>query len=197
MLEVIIGKQGGQAFLLRRCDIIEVIDMEGEQVSDIFAVNVDEKTEVFSSGLTMMMNRSIRPVLGHKLYSNFYRPMLTIIKDDVGAHDLMVPCCRKESYSRGGSMSHPNCLDNLNNSFAPFEIPSFAAIQAMSISLNVSVSPDQTLVYAPPRSKAGDKVGFRAEMDVIVGVTACSDDMSACNNGQCKPIKIAIEKGTP
>ena len=32
------------------------------------------------------------------LYSNLYRPMLTLLKDTVGKHDLLSPACRPEMY---------------------------------------------------------------------------------------------------
>jgi uncharacterized protein YcgI (DUF1989 family) len=47
-----------------------------------------------------------------------------------------------------------------------------------------------TLTVAPPRSKAGDVIELLAEMDLIVGVTACSAEMS--NNYRFKPIDVAV-----
>jgi uncharacterized protein YcgI (DUF1989 family) len=41
-----------------------------------------------------------------------------------------------------------------------------------------------------PSSKAGDYVDLRAEMDLIVGLTACSAENS--NNGRFKPIHYEI-----
>ena len=43
---------------------------------------------------------------------------------------------------------------------------------------------------ASPRSKAGDFIEFRAEMDLYVGVTACSAELS--NNGTFKPIDVEV-----
>jgi uncharacterized protein YcgI (DUF1989 family) len=43
----------------------------------------------------------------------------------------------------------------------------------------------------PPKSKAGDYVVFEACMDVIVGMTACSAEMS--NNFAFKPIGYRVE----
>jgi uncharacterized protein len=42
----------------------------------------------------------------------------------------------------------------------------------------------------PPRSKAGDTITLRAEMDSIVGLTACSAEIS--NNYKFKPIGFEI-----
>ena len=43
----------------------------------------------------------------------------------------------------------------------------------------------------PPSSKAGDYVSFRAEMDVVIGMTACSALQS--NGGSFKPIWYRID----
>lgn len=195
MAATIIEKQTGKAFLLHTGDSIEITDIEGKQVADVFAVAKCDSLEVFSPGVTMMINRSIKPGKWYVLYSNLYRPMLTITKDDVEAHDMLVPCCRKESYARmhsGGQ--HPNCLDNMNSAFAEFSITPFSSLQPLSLFLDVSVDSEQRMRYAAPRSQAGDSVMFRAEMDVIVGVTACSDDVSTCNNGLCKPVRADVTR---
>jgi hypothetical protein len=43
----------------------------------------------------------------------------------------------------------------------------------------------------PPKSKAGDHILLEAKMDLIVGMTACSAEMS--NNYSFKPIGYQIE----
>ncbi len=42
----------------------------------------------------------------------------------------------------------------------------------------------------PPSSRPGDHVDLRAETDLIVGVTACSAEIT--NNGTLKPIDLEI-----
>jgi uncharacterized protein YcgI (DUF1989 family) len=60
--------------------------------------------------------------------------------------------------------------------------------------MNVEVGLDGTLKILPPRSKAGDALTLRAEMDLIVGLTACSAELS--NNGSFKPIAYEISDAT-
>ena len=47
------------------------------------------------------------------------------------------------------------------------------------------------LEVLPPVSKAGDHIRFRAEMDLLVGLTACS--ALASNGGSFKPIHYRID----
>jgi len=46
------------------------------------------------------------------------------------------------------------------------------------------------LSIRPPRSKAGDSITLRAEMNLVVGLTACSAEKS--NNHKFKPIGYEI-----
>jgi len=74
-----------------------------------------------------------------------------------------------------------------------------------NIFLNVSISDQGELGILPPRSKAGDFIELQAEMDLIVGITACS--AGACNNYHCTSIDVeiytddnplqSVENGTP
>ena len=43
----------------------------------------------------------------------------------------------------------------------------------------------------PPRSRAGDRVSFLAEEDLVIGLTACSALQS--NNNAFKPIRYRID----
>ena len=46
------------------------------------------------------------------------------------------------------------------------------------------------LSILPPRSRAGESISLRAEMDLIVGLTACSAEMS--NNYKFKSIAYEV-----
>jgi hypothetical protein len=59
--------------------------------------------------------------------------------------------------------------------------------------MNVPVGADGRLTVEPPLSKAGDHIVFRAEMDLIVGLTACS--AYASNGGSFKPIAYRVDAG--
>lgn len=56
--------------------------------------------------------------------------------------------------------------------------------------MNVEMTGNGRLSVKPPRSKPGDCIDLHAEMDLIVGITACSAEMS--NNYQFKPIDYEI-----
>lgn len=189
MYKTVIEKQTGQAFEVRKGDRIEIIDIEGQQVSDLFAICKEDHSEFLSTGLTLMFGNSSNK---KKLYSNKYRPLLSIEKDDVGVHDFLIPCCRQESYAYLNQGYHANCLDNLNDAFAEYNIAPFPSITAMSIFMSVDILSNKKLKFHATPSTAGNSIIFQAETDLIIGVTACSDNVSVINNRNCTPIGVKV-----
>ena len=114
--EYLIPACTGKRIEARKGQRITVIDVDGGQVVDFFAAATGEENEFLSTGVTIDCNESLRLRVGDTIYTNLYRPMMKVLADDVGEHDLLHPCCRKEMYDffyRNGE-GHPNCLDNIN-----------------------------------------------------------------------------------
>jgi uncharacterized protein len=184
--------QTGTAFELRAGQSLRVIDLEGEQVADLIAFNADDKAEWLSSGRSIDYANRIYLTKGDILYSNRSRPMLTIVEDDVGRHDFLLTPCSPETFQiiYQNNAPHPSCFHNLATHLAPFGIAPDTVPTTFNIFMNVEVEPDGVLKILPPRSKAGEAIVLRAEMDLIVGLTACSAEMS--NNYRFKPIAFEI-----
>jgi uncharacterized protein YcgI (DUF1989 family) len=188
-----IEAQSGAGFELSRGQILRVIDPLGEQVSDLTAFGRDDRAEWLSSGRSIDYNDTIYFTTGHALYSNRSRVMLTILRDTVGRHDFLYTPCSAETfaliYHHDGA--HPSCFDNLSRALAPFGILPDSIPTTFNIFMNVEMSPDGRLAVRPPLSRPGDCIELRAEMDLIVGLTACSAEMS--NNYRFKPIDYEID----
>ena len=184
--------QTGTAFQLRAGQHLRVIDLEGEQVADFMAFNRADKSEWLSSGRSIDYANRIYLTKGDLLYTNRSRPMLTIVEDDVGRHDFLLTPCSPETFQiiYKNNAPHPSCFANLATHLAPFGIAPDSIPTTFNIFMNVEVDKSGELKILPPRSKAGDSILLRAEMDLIVGLTACSAEMS--NNYRFKPIGFEI-----
>ena len=184
--------QTGTAFELRAGQLLRVIDLEGEQVADLTAFNSSDKAEWLSSGRSIDYANRIYLTKGDVLYSNRSRPMLTIVEDDVGRHDFLLTPCSPETFQiiYKNTEAHPSCFGNLATHLAPFGIAPDSIPTTFNIFMNVEVEPTGELKILPPRSKAGQSILLRAEMDLIVGLTACSAEMS--NNYRFKPIGYEV-----
>lgn len=188
----IILPQSGLALGLWPGEILRITDLQGQQVSDIVAFNAVDTAEAISSGRTLDYNSTIRLTTGHVLYSNRGNPMLTIIADDVGVHDFMLAPCSPEMFRllHGVAGYHPSCFENLSRALAPYEVSPDSIPTAFNAFMNVQVSADGPLTVAPPLSRAGDRIDLRAEMDLLVAITACAAEQS--NNGTFKPIGVNV-----
>ena len=187
-----IEPQHGRAFVMSRGDTLRIIDPTGEQVADFVAFARADTNEWLSSGRTFDYNDTIYLTTGHQLYSNRSTVLLTITSDTVGRHDFLYTPCSQETfdilYKTQGH--HPSCLENLATNLQPFGIGPDQIPTTFNIFMNVEMSPEGGLRVKPPLSKAGDRIELHAEMDLIVGLTACSAEMS--NNYRFKPIDYGI-----
>ncbi|ANU08689.1 DUF1989 domain-containing protein [Paraurantiacibacter namhicola] len=189
-----IEPRSGVAIELSRGDELVVIDREGGQVSDLVAYAAEDLGEVISNGRTFDYEESVKLTTGSRLWSNRSRVMLSILEDTVGTHDFLLTPCSKDTFRHfyPDKPVHQGCFGNLAAALAPYGIGEDAIPTAFNVFMNVPVDKGGKLRVDPPISKAGDLIRFRAEMDLIVGLTACS--AYASNGGTFKPIDYRVEK---
>jgi uncharacterized protein YcgI (DUF1989 family) len=190
----VIQPQSGVAFLLQAGQTLTVIDPEGEQVADLIAFGKHDTNEVLSSGRTLDYASKIYLSTGDLLYSNRSNVMLEIMEDNVGRHDFLLAPCSAEMFRKlyGHAEPHRGCFGNLRAALAPYGIEGDQIPTAFNVFMNVPVNGQTgTLTVEPPLSKPGDKTRFRAHMDLVIGLTACSAGMS--NNFRFKPIHYEID----
>ena len=192
MTRTTLEPQTGTAFELFAGQSLRVIDLEGEQVADLIAFNLNDKAEWLSSGRSLDYANRIYLTKGDILYSNRSRAMLTIVEDDVGRHDFLLTPCSPETFQiiYKNHAPHPSCFANLAAHLESFGIDPDRIPTTFNIFMNVEIAGDGTLSVLPPRSTAGDAIVLRAEMDLVIGLTACSAEMS--NNYRFKPICYEI-----
>ena len=188
-----IPPRSGVAFVLEKGRQLTVIDPCGEQVADLLAFNRADIDEVVSSGRTLDYASRIYLTIGDPLYSNRSNVMLRITRDTVGRHDFLLTPCSKDTFRiiYGDRDPHRGCFGNLAAALAPYGVLPDRIPIAFNCFMNVPVdSATGTLKVEPPLSKAGDHISFVAEMDLVIGLTACSALQS--NNGSFKPIHYEI-----
>ncbi len=184
--------QTGIGLTLESGQTLKIIDPQGEQVSDLTAFARQNTSEWLSSGRTIDYANTIYLTTGHILYSNRSQPMFTIVEDTVGRHDFLLTPCRPETFKLlyDNHNYHPSCFENLYKNLQQFDITPDMIPTTFNIFMNVVVLPSGELRIDPPPSCAGDYIVLRAEMDLIVGITACSAEKS--NNYSFKPIDVEI-----
>ncbi len=190
----VLAPRTGTAFVLERGATLTVTDPEGEQVADLVAFDADDVREALSNGRTFDYEGTVRLTTGNRLWSNRSRPLLTIVRDDVGTHDFLLSPCSRDTWRicYGGRHDDvPGCFGNLTAALAPLGVAPDAIPTCFNVFMRAEVAPDGRVAVLPPLSRAGDRFSVRAERRLVVGLTACSAAQS--NNNRCTPIAFAIE----
>ena len=189
----IIPPRSGVAFTLDKGQKLMVVDIEGEQVSDLVCFNRNDTREYLSSGRTIDYAETIFLTTGHPLYSNRSNVMFEIVEDKVGRHDFLLTPCSAEMFRiiYGHEHPHRGCFGNLAAALKEYNIAPDNIPVCFNVFMHVTVDGDTgKIAVLPPKSKAGDYTLFEAKMDLIIGMTACSAGMS--NNFKFKPIGYRV-----
>ena len=192
-MQKIIPPRSGVAFILKEGEQLKVTDIEGEQVADFVCYNLHDKKEYLSSGRTIDYAETIFLTKGHPFYSNRSNIMFDILEDTVGRHDFLLTPCSAETFKiiYGHTTPHCGCFGNLANALKAYGIEPDNIPISFNIFMHVTVNGDSGKVNVLlPKSKSGDYIIIKAKMDLIVGLTACSAEMS--NNYSFKPIGYEI-----
>ena len=191
----VIAPQTGAAFELKRGQCLRVTDPQGSQVSDLFCFSAADLKESFSASRSIDYADTLYLTAGHALYSNRSSIMLTLVEDDCGRHDLLMPPCSLKMFQlvAGNEAYHPSCHENLAKNLGRFGAEPDMIGTTFNIFMNVSVNERGGIKIQPPVSRAGSSILLRAEMDLWVGLTACSHEET--NAGTCKPIHYRISDG--
>jgi uncharacterized protein len=188
----------GGAWRVPAGGLLRVSDVEGGQSGDVFFVDATDATDGLSNGRSFDYNGTVFLTVGATLYSSRSRTLATIVHDDVGRHDFLYTPCSQEMFEIQYAVTgpHPNCYDNLTGALSGFGVPAATVTVAFNVFMETSVAADGRLTIAPPRSRPGDSIVFRAQRDVIVAVSACPAPGANGGDGG-RPLAVAIAAGDP
>ena len=183
--KIIIPARHAKATLVKKRQHIKVINTHGTQVVDCWALNADNMGEFMSMEHCRVALERVCPRKGDTMVTNRRRPILKIMEDSAdGTHDTLLAACDRYRYQQLGCKEyHRNCTDNfweglVEIGMKPIELPSpFNLWQNTPVESNGVIKPN------PPVSKKGDYIVLRAEMDLVVCLSACPQDItSICGN---------------
>lgn len=180
-----------RAVRARAGQIVQIVDLEGRQVGDFVAYRADDPGEYLSPAHTCSCLTKLVPAVGDELFSNHRTPMFRILRDDVGSHDLVVPCCDPERYARDYDVhDHPSCLAGLQRALAEFGSgwPVHGEL-AVNVFMNNRIEGGRIVTYAPPHGP-GSAIDLEVLVDVVACLVACPQDLSPCND--FNPTDMAI-----
>ena len=190
-----VPERGGKAARVNKGQTIRIINTHGSQVVDTWAFNAADLSEFMSMEHTRSVLLKLVPAAGDALYSNRRRAILTMVEDTSnGVHDTLLAACNKERYEQLGCTEyHANCTDNLTAAMAELGLEEPETPSPFNVFMNIPWSADGGLSFEEPQTEPGDYILLRAEMDCIVAMSACPQDMVPINGADCVPTEAHFE----
>ncbi|MBI3708440.1 MAG: DUF1989 domain-containing protein [Proteobacteria bacterium] len=184
--------------VIARGDVLRVVDLEGCQAVDFLCYNAADPQERYNAADTMKIQGSVYLTKGTALYSDMGNKLFTVIADTVGYHDTIGGCCSAESnFVRYGVRGTPNCRDNFLRALAPFGLGKKDVVANINFFMYVPVKADGGMAIVDGRSKPGDYVDLRAEIDVIAALSNCPQIHNPCNAYRPTPIRVMVWRPEP
>jgi uncharacterized protein len=185
----VIPARRGRAARLKKGQSIKIVNTHGQQVVDTWCFNAEDLREFLSMEHLRPTIERIFPRAGDRLVTNRRRPILTFLEDSSpGIHDTLIAACDNYRYGLLGCTDyHDNCTDNLFAAMhmiglVPPECPS-----PLNLWMNIPVVEGGRTIWGEPVSKPGDHVVLRAELDCIMAMSACPQDILPINGRAGKP----------
>lgn len=190
-----IPASGGKAAHVKKGQHIKIINTHGEQVVDTWAFNAEDTSEYMAMDATRAYNQRLCPLVGDHLVTYKRRPILTLVEDtSPGRHDTQMAACDRWRYELLGCTEyHRNCADNLSEGLGELGAKETHTPAPLNLFMNIPWQPDGTLSFDPPLTKKGDYVVLRAEIDCIVAMSSCPQDLLPINGKDGKPTEAHFE----
>ena len=194
---VTIPARSGKAARVSAGQRIKVVNTHGTQVVDAWAFNALDLTEWMSMEASRASLLKLAASVGDTFVTNQRRPILTLIEDTSGcAHDTLIAPCDRWRYGLLGVQGyHDNCKDNLNAALANLGVVIRATPGSLNLFMNIPWTLDGKLAWGEPVSSSGGYVVFRAEMDLVIALSACPQDILPINGktGRTREAHFSIE----
>jgi uncharacterized protein YcgI (DUF1989 family) len=172
---------------------VGIRDIEGGQCGDFWAIAAGDLDHFLSPSHTWVHLGRIQPRVGDELVTNRREPILKIVADDVGWHDMLVPACDEQRYEKYyGVTGHRNCHDNFVETLSKHDWGKRPVPQPFNLFMNTFVEPDGTMHIKDPISKAGDIVLMMALKPLIAVVSACPMDLNPVGGQRITDLEILI-----
>lgn len=184
---------GDWSGIVKRSQILRIVDLEGRQAVDFLCYNAADPSERYNAADTMKINASLFIEKGTPLYSDMGNVMFRVIDDTCGHHDTIGGCCSRESNRvRYGVQEGPNCRDNFLRALSRHGLGKKDIVANINFFMYVPIREDGRMAIVDGLSKPGDYVDLRAEMDVLAVLSNCPQMNNPANAYNPTPIEVIV-----
>ena len=191
--EETIPARAGWSRVLKRGEVLRLVDLEGRQAVDFLCYNAHDHEDRYAAADTMKINGNIFIRKDSTLYSVNCNAMFTVIEDSCGFHDTIGGCCSSAlNRKRYGKAGDPNCRQNFLDQLARYGMGPRDLAANLNFFMYVPVGADGAMDMGPSRSKPGDYVDLRAEMDVLAVISNCPQMNNPVNDYNPTPVRTVV-----
>jgi uncharacterized protein YcgI (DUF1989 family) len=191
--QLVIPAGHARMWRMRAGQRVTITQTQGHQVGDFIAFNAADLTEFLSVSHTRRCINRWLVTKGHVLHTNHRAPIVEIVEDTVGVHDILAAACDPYRYKRDfGVEDHRSCRMNFVEALAELEIPDWRVPDPVNLFQNSPVQPDWSYQIGTSVAKAGDYVTLLARMDLVAACSACPQDLAPTNAGRLSDLHVRL-----
>lgn len=159
-------------FELAENQLLQIVTPNGRQVAEMVAFLTADKSVHLSTVATRTKNKSIMLEAGKKLYSSRYTPILELVSDSVGRHDLLMGSTdpvKPTTFDKDGDeeLTHA-LLDALDEPDVTLD----SVLEPVNWFANISIKAKGELEVSESLAEANDSILLKALSDLVVVVGA-------------------------
>ena len=193
--DIYVPARSGRTFRVDQGQFLKVTDIQGKQVCDFFAFNPKDSAEMLSPTYTRSVLGQLHLEEGKPLYSNYRRPLLTVVEDRVKKHDLLFAACDPARYEGYGLKDHASCQANVLAALKDTGLTPAIFPHPVNLFQNVDITPVGSLEIREPLSKPGDYIMLQVLEDLQIAVSACPQDQNPCNGWNPTDLRVEVYQG--
>lgn len=196
--EFTVTRGTARAYELRAGELVQIIDVEGQQCSDFQAcrlAGLDAGREAFidTTATRSMVRRAYPgPGLFDKFFDGDLSPLLRVVQDTCGRHDTFGMACTARGYEERGFPGHLNCSDNISAALDLYGVARRPAWPAINFFWSTWFDPHHQILTEESHSRPGDYVALQAIDDLACVTTACPDDIDPINGWNPTDVHVRI-----
>jgi len=200
--------RGGQTWshVLERGMSIRFTDLEGGANVSCLFYNAEEPSERYNMPDTLKAQHIARLTKGFVLYSDMGRILCSVTDDTVGWHDPIGGTLNaahvasqygEKPYQKFRNDWTQPTRESLILELAKYSLAARDLTPTLNLFSKVQVDDTGKMTYIPGNSKAGDAVELRAEMKVLILLSANHHPMENAAVYAPKPVKLAVKRVPP
>ncbi len=179
---------------MNRGQKLRLVDLDGQQAVDFLCFGAHryrDQVERYHMPNTIKIPRQVMLTTGSILYSQFARPMMTVIADSCGGHDTIFGCCSFDvDRVRYGAVNQESCQRNFERELAVHGLGPEHVVPNVNWFMNVPIGLDGHAEIVDSQSRPGDHVDLRAEMDLLVVLSNCPEELNPAVGDGPSPIRV-------